>query len=556
MKTGTMFWNQLKWDLRYVWWAFAALFVLAPTQVWVEMQEFQGGFEGGRRGLSIMVWALMMLVAGVAVVLVIQKEVPFGRKEFWLTRPAGRGAVLSSKLALLGLLLVLLCISWLATPLLTGNGEWLWMFVINFAVTWSWMLVVAAVLASLSASLLRMLINAAILAAIVVGALLLKEFLAPRGYRYREVAEVLMMGWVALLPLLLAGAGLAIVVWQYLSRRAGVGMGAFAVVLIAGFLSIDRANQFTGFESLASRGLESDGLWKETKMKLSWGKPDSGEKIEVTPRGPKSEKFYTLSCSGLLEDMPRSESVENILFNGELRVDGVTVWEDWGTWGSSVRAAREQPLPMELGKFRNLKAEEGGREATVGKRREALTQRLSFVNVPKAELEKSRGKSLSYSGTARIYVQEIVPLGRVAFGEDFSLISRGISLRGRVGSRVLGDGGVSLVVEGGSLITFPFAEPLDRYGLGVFLVNAERGEFVRLGGGGSSGNTMRFLLWESDYGLFDSEKAFASVAEREAWLNGCEVRFYIREKKGSFERPVALPDIPLNYLDGWLKGKK
>ena len=181
MKTGTIFWNQLKWDLRYVWWAFLALLVLSPIQVGMEMKELRGDPEQQQMVLSIAVWALMMLVAGVGVMSVIQKEVPFGRKEFWLTRPVSRGVVLGSKFVILGLFLSLLGVSWMMTPLLTGSGDRLWIFGINFLVTWSWMLVVVAVMASLSSSWMRMFINAAIIAAVVVGALLLKGGIVPKG---------------------------------------------------------------------------------------------------------------------------------------------------------------------------------------------------------------------------------------------------------------------------------------------------------------------------------------------------------------------------------------
>ena len=545
MKTKAMFWNQLKWDLRFVWWAFAALLVLAPLLVWSEMGALRDDSEQQQMVLSIAVWALMMLVAGVGVVLVIQKEVPFGQKEFWLTRPVSRGVVLSSKLVVLGLFLLLLGVSWVMTPLLTGSGEWLWMFGINFLVAWAWMLVVAAVLASLSASLMRMFINAAILAAVVVGALLLKEVLFPRVFRYREANQALEMGWIALLPLLLAVGGLGVVAWQYFARRPWIGMGAFAALLVAAFLSLDKGYQFAGFENLVSRGLEGEEGWDEMAFKLQWDEPEIGQKPEVGFANIRGERYCQFECSGLFDNVPLSGFVEDVLFQGDVSVDGVVVWKNNPSWGRFSKG--QLPLPTELGEYRSLRQESRGDDLNAGK--SSFSRRLKVASVPIKEVEKWRSQSVSYSGKARFYVEDVVPLAVVPFGEDFTVKSRGMRLRGKVSSRQNGQEGFFVTIDGSNLITFPFEEPLDRDGLGVFLVNSEQGEFLRLGGGGgSSGNAVRILFQESNFGLYHPEEVFASEAEREAWLAGCEIRIYARERKGSFVRSVELGEIPLKKL--------
>ena len=157
-----------------------ALLVLGAIQVGVAMVEFRGGLEGGRLWLSLWVWGLVMLVGAVAVILVIQKDIPFGRTEFWSSRPVSRGAMLASKLVVLGLVLLLLGVSWVLPSFLTGSeADWS-LFGLSFLLAWAWMLVAVAALSSLSSGLVRMFINAAILGAAVVGTVLLLELLFSR----------------------------------------------------------------------------------------------------------------------------------------------------------------------------------------------------------------------------------------------------------------------------------------------------------------------------------------------------------------------------------------
>ena len=219
------------------------------------------------------------------------------------------------------------------------------------------------------------------------------------------------------------------------------------------------------------------------------------------------------------------------------------IWKNRGSWGATLEDSL--PLPLELNKYRSLAKEAEDLEAT----RQRSKRYFKLMLVPRKELEQWGDKKVSFQGEARIQVEEVVQLAVVPFGDDFTVKSLGMNLRGRVSSKQDGRTGFFVTIDGSNLITFPFGEPLGSDGLGVILVNSERGEFLRLkGGGGSRGNTMRILEMESNFGLYNPEEVFASEAEREAWLEDCEVRIYAREWKGSFVRKVELPGVSMEKL--------
>ena len=200
------------------------------------------------------------------------------------------------------------------------------MFVINFAVTWSWMLVVAAVLASLSASLMRMFINAAILGAVVVGVMLLKEVLVPAVYQVRQVDKSLELGWMALIPLSIAAGALGVLIWQYLAGRPRAGMALFTGLLGAGFLSFGKGREFGGFEDLASRGLKGNDEWGEVGIQLQWTenkKKKKGNGLIGSPVGLGDEDFMAIGCFAMFQNLPKAG------FVSERPVSREGAYEQW-----------------------------------------------------------------------------------------------------------------------------------------------------------------------------------------------------------------------------------
>ena len=113
-------------------------------------------------------------------------------------------------------------------------------------------------------------------------------------------------------------------------------------------------------------------------------------------------------------------SLKTCCFRGEILADGVVVRKSNPSWGRFSKG--DLPLPTELGEYRSLRQESRGDDLNVGE--SSFSRRLKVASVPMKEVKKWGNQSVSFSGKARFYIEEVVPLAVVPFGEDFTVKSR------------------------------------------------------------------------------------------------------------------------------------
>ena len=519
VKQGTRFWNQLQWDLRFIWWAFAALLLLAPVEVWLEVRDFRGSWQWGIP-LSILVWVLMLLVAVVGLMVVIQKDVPFGNREFWRSRPVGRGALLMSKLVVFALFAVVLGVTAMAAPFLTG-GRW-GLFGLGAMLWWGWALALAAVLATLSSSWVRLFLNAGIFALLVVLTIVVHQVLVPSSHEERIINQGFEVAGMGGLVLLVGGAGIAVVIWQYLVPHPRWGMAFFGAILVGGMLLILREPEFDGFVRLANRKLQKEAKG-QVLLDLQWREDRhfNGEHNYLIRVGRKSPVGF----------------VERVQLKGNLIVNGKAVgdpkWED-------ERNLSRAFTPSSLEGFRDV-SEYPRREDESD---EVLIQVRHSVSDKEA---KAWGESLlSYQGEAWIVVGGYHPLANFPFGEEKVIESQGLHLQ--VSAPQQNRRGLALSYKWMRWTPAPF-QTIEEEWVELYLVHESLREFVLLDISFSGNRGVRTAYGAGEVelsrdGAFNvGGKSFESAEERDEWLAGCEVQLYLREQKGVLHQPVELKEI-------------
>ena len=556
MKSSSLFWNQLKWDLRFVWWALLAMMLLAPVQIGMDVRELRAADDEQMMGLtSSLLWFLMILTSTVGVVLAIQKDVPFGNREFWLSRPVGRGAVLGAKLALLGIFLGGLILTSMVTPFLMG-ARW-GLFGLSNLILWGWVLVFAAVIASLSSNLGRVLIYGVGFGAVFVGALMVKGLVAPSNFQIRGVDEFLQMGWLGLILLMAFLLGIGLVCWQYLTRRSHWGAALFALLLATTAWAMTEEREFGGFAHFAQT--TEFGEWEEIGLGVEWEQVEDGEGPEgqvITERNGKS--YISLLCSGTFEGLSERVFVRNTLCRGQLFTDGKLIAEGGSTWGGGSSARR---LPGQLEGLKGLNSSTprssglGDRGGVSLNRLPGIERRkLNLFELPEDLLGSWSGTKLSYRGEVRVYVDELVRLASHPFGSDFTVENQGTIISVTGGTYDLNSTAIILDVTRIHIFAFPFERSSSEDEAQVFLVNRKRGQFlaVESSGARSSYSSFRRDSRSERYELRDKRSFFSTDQEWELWLEESEIEIYEPIQRGSFVRQIDLEEIAVEKVLGSL----
>lgn len=551
MKNGARFWHQLKWDLKYVWWAFAVLLLVAPVEVWFELKEFKGSWGAFRRELSVAVWVLMLLVAVVGLIAVIQKDVPFGSGEFWRSRPVGRGVLLMSKLTILVLFSTVLGLTTMVAPFLTG-GRWI-LFGLGFLLWWGWALVLAAVLASLSSGWVRLLMNAVISAFLVVAAIVLHQVLVPRvnDYRFasenfRIVNENFQIGGVGLVVLVAGGVGLIVLIWQFLIPHPRWGMAFFGAVLVGGLLLLFENREFGGFVRLAHFNFQKEARG-QVLLDLQWPKEKS---VLLQKEGKDGEVFTFLRYGFRVEKTFPLGFVETVRLKGSWVVDGRAIGE--AKW-SGAKAPLVSLEPSVLKEFQDF-SEDASRELSEDDIEENYWHGGMAHWLQEEELADWRESRLGYQGEAWISVGEYLPLDRFPFGEEQLVQSQGLHLRIGAPAENRDWGELSFSIEWMKWEPSPFDDTNEQERFDFFVVHPEGKEFVRFSAriDGYRDHRRRFgsddFRMTSGGGLAIGGKTFGSLAERDDWLEGCEMQVYLRKQKGLVMQTVELEAVSFEEL--------
>ena len=540
MKKAASLVNQLKWDLKFVLWALVAVVLLAPVNVWLELREFER-FEVresfGMAG-STWVWVLMMMVSVVALVLVIQKDVPAGPKEFWLSRPVSRGGMLGSKLVVFVLFLILLGGASLVAPLMSGEGANWGRFLLSFITMSAWILGLAVVLAAVSSGLQQVLSNALVVGGVALVVTFVRMSFMESGI-YPRSTEVTgsasMVGWVVFL----LGA-VILVAGMYLTKSMRKGLP----LLIGLFVIFGGVFQFWSINLVGERmsHREMEEGWDRVNLRLELREEDKETYRTGSSLGSVNDvRVTSVPSSALVENLPEGYSVRDVFFAGRFEVDGELAWK-------CPRGFSRVPTYLPNGEFENMEELQLSWFVRYGLYEGEDNLRVTHLNlgkVPVMELKKWRGKSLSYRGRARVQAVKTVQLARFPFGEDVLLDERGVRIK--VDFKDPSETSLAFEIEGRSWFPKPFFTSLDFQGIRYFLVNEERNQFVEVrkeGGGGAPDG--RFYSWRQEFYLTGpGGRALEKLADREEWLRESFVCLYAPIPQGEFVVPVELEDFRL-----------
>ena len=539
--------NQVKSDLRFVLWALVAVVLLAPVQVWLELREFQSFEVRESLGMagSAWVWMLMMMISVVALILVVQKDLPAGSKEFWLSRPFSRKGMVGSKIVVFFVFLGLLGVASLTAPLLGGGGEQWREFVMSFVMRSAWILGVAVVLASISSSLPQVLQNGLLVGGLVlVGGIawarVLEFELYSRSSELRAAATL--AAWVVFL----IGA-VALVARMYLrkSMERGVLWLVALLLVCAGIFQFWPISLSGDKMSVAEQKVEG---WDRINLQLELREEDiqkfrrngsQGSVNGVTTR--------QIPISGLLENLPMGYSVRDIFFSGRFEVDDETSWRV--PWGFS-RAQTFLPND-ELQDYQDIELFQSPVYGPYEDKDSLRLKYLSLGSIPVRELKKWKGRSISYQGEAQVQAVKTSRLGRFRFGEDTLLDAPGARIKATFeGEDVIPD---ILRLDGKAWYPKPIFTGLDYQGIRVFLVNEEKKEFVELRSrDGGSSPIGRSSTWEQNFELTGNRwnRVFRERLDRKEWMGESFFYLYAPIPQGEFVVPVEMKGFRLEDVMG------
>ena len=547
MKQEASLKHQVRWDLKYVRWALVAVAVIAPLQVWLELREF-GRFERGLDlglPLSSWIWILLLMVSVVALVLVVQKDVPAGPREFWLSRPVSRGVMLGSKLIVFGLFLVFLGAVSLVAPLLSNEMEYGGEFVASYLVKSAWILMLAVVLAAVSSSLKAVVSNGLLLGALVILVLFVKgSFYDERAISFRPYEISSSAGLIAWVAFLVGGAGL--VVWKYLEKSMRGGF----VGLIGLFVLTGAIYQFwnTGlFLKEMSQAEKKEEGWENVGLQLRLNEKDLNMYRGALGSGSvNGVRVDRVPCSGVIKPLPEGFSVQDIYLSGSFEVDGKKLWEAPHAWSR---------IPTYLGKeeFRGMtdlaKHEDVTKFGSTVQGRGLSLTHLNLGEMPVSELEAWMDKKVFYRGMARVEAVKTVRLARFRYGQDS--VANGEGMRMRVNFEEDGESVGNFKLEGKSWFPRPFFSSLDYQGFRYFLVNEERKEYFEVSSSrGGASRLGRSYIWRKEFevGRWLSRRIIEDLADADQWLAESYLEVYAPIPQGKFTVPVELEDISIEDI--------
>ena len=548
MNKKTAFRNQLKWDLRFVRWAFLILVIVAPLQVWLELREFQDFELGLDLGLVLSgwLWILMMMVSVVALILVVQKDVPTGGREFWLSRPVARGAMFFSKLSILALFLLVLATVWVAAPFLSGDGAHGALFVLSFANQSAWILGLAFVLAAISPSLPQLLRNGLMVGGLFFLVAFFWMNLRETGTSERHYDVRVSASLVARIVFLMGGVGLVAGLYSAKSIRQGLSLLMVLFLVCVGIVLFWPVNVVS--EKISEAEKREEG-WEQVSVGLELREDDIARYRRDSSYGAiNGVRERQIRCSGLLANLPEGYSVRDFVFSGDFEVDGASIW-------SSSQGLSRLPTYLPdgaLAGFENLKSVPVGRDFGnfEGEHRLRLPQ-LKLASVPEDELKKWHGMSISYRGEARVEAVKTVRIARFQFGKDVLLDTHG--MRMKVAFEGGGESPASFRIEGQAWYPRPFFTAVDYQGMRSFLVNEKEKTFFEVSSDGSgSGSRGKITYWDKEFDLtrWSWEEVFKELPNREEWLGESFVYLYGQISQGEFVVPVELEGFRLEDVTG------